>query len=180
MNHSKVCNYGCFSDMNADQAERKPRVHVLTLICSLMIPILVGCFSTLLTMDDMNVYGTLVRPPLAPPGWLFPIIWGVMYVLMGLAAYFALTGFSGPLRKWIAMSFYYTQLMMNFFWPILFFTYSRYTLSLAWLIVMWWMTFVCMFKFYRIRKIAGVFMGIILAWTTYAIYLNFAYVLYTR
>lgn len=178
MNNSGECKYGCFSNKDVIKIGHRRGVRVPTLICSLLIPLLVGCFSALLTMDDMKAYETLRRPPLAPPGWLFPIVWGVLYVLMGLASYFVMTTHTSVLGKWIAMSFYYTQLLMNFFWPILFFTYSRYTLSLVWLFVMWVLIFVCMLKFFRIRKIAGVFMGVLLTWTTFATYLNFAYMLY--
>lgn len=174
--------FKCFNETSEEVAmsERKPKVRIVTLIISLLVPLLVGCFSTLLTMKDMKIYDKLERPPLAPPGWLFPIIWTLLYIMMGLASYFVLTAFTSPFKKWIAMCCFYTQLLMNFFWPILFFTYSRYILSLIWLIVMFHLIVFCTFKFFTIRKISGIFMCVLSIWTLFAIYLNFAYVLYSR
>lgn len=173
----RASSYRSFNSIDSTQADSRPRIHVFTLIYSVLIPLIVGSFSALLTMGDMRVYETLTRPPLSPPGWMFSVVWTVLYVLMGLASYFVWTAFANPIRKMIAMRFYVVQLLMNFLWPILFFTYSLYLLSFVWLLTMWDMILICMVKFYKIRKVAGVFMGIVLAWTTFAAYLNCAYLI---
>lgn len=176
MSRSSVCNYGCFSDKEEVQVDTKPRkIRVVPLILAVCLPLLVGCFSAFLTADDMKLYDTMNKPPLAPPGWLFPIVWTILYAAMGVASYLVFASYYGPLRKWIALKFYFTQLAMNMFWPILFFTYGRYLLSFVWLLVMWVEILICAIKFYKINKAAGFMMCGVFLWTTFAAYLNLAY-----
>ena len=166
-----------YKSFNRVGSEPEHGIQIFTLIYSILIPLIVGGFSALLIMDDMNIYETLSRPPLSPPGWVFSIVWTVLYLLMGLASYFVWTSFANPFSRMAAMRYYTIQLLMNFLWPILFFTYSLYLLSLVWLLTMWAMILICTVKFYRVRKISGVFMGILLVWTTFAAYLNAGYLI---
>lgn len=152
---------------------------ILMIIVAVLIPLLVGGLSAILTSDQMNVYETLKRPPLAPPGWLFPIAWTILYVLMGLASYFVFSANVASNEKRSALIFYFVQLVMNFFWSIFFFNYSLYWLSLIWLLVMWILIIICVKRFYKIRKIAGITMIPLLAWTTFAAYLNLMYCIYS-
>ena len=156
--------------MNAE----KKKVRVFVLIAALLIPLLVGGFSAYLTAGDMEVYQTMNHPPLAPPAWVFPIAWTVLYLLMGLASYLVYTSDASPERKRKALMFYAAQLVMNFFWSTLFFTYARYLLSLIWLLIMWGLVVICALRFSRIRRAAGRMMGVLLLWTTFAAYLNLA------
>lgn len=150
------------------------KLRIVPLIAALLIPLLVGGFSALLTAEDMNIYETMNRPLLAPPGWVFPIVWTILYVLMGLASYFVYTSDVEPERKRKALLYYAAQLAMNLFWSTLFFTYARYLLSLIWLLVMWGLILICTIRFYRIRRSAGLMMGGLFLWTTFAAYLNLA------
>ena len=156
------------------QTETKKRVRVFALIIALLIPLLVGGFSALLTAADMKFYETMNHPPLSPPSWVFPIAWTILYALMGLASYYIYTSDADPERKRTALLFYAAQLVMNLFWSTLFFTYSRYLISLIWLLAMWVLILVCAVRFYRIRHTAGLMMGVLFLWTTFAAYLNFA------
>ena len=156
------------------KTETKNRVRIFALIIALLIPLLVGGFSALLTAEDMKFYDTMARPPLSPPGWVFPVAWTILYALMGLASYFIYTSDAEPERKRKALMFYAAQLVMNLLWSTLFFTYSRYLISLIWLLVMWVLILVCAVRFYRIRHAAGLMMGVLFLWTTFAAYLNLA------
>ena len=78
-------------------------------------------------MGSMDSYGTLTKPPLSPPGALFPIVWTILYVLMGVAAYFIYTSHSPDKRR--ALTLYGVQLGLNFLWPILFFCFHAYLFS---------------------------------------------------
>lgn len=153
----------------------KPKIRVFPLVIAILIPISVGAFSALLTAGDMTLYGTVNHPPLAPPGWLFPIAWTILYVLMGLASYQVYTSDADSEQKRKALLFFASQLVMNLFWSTLFFTYGRYLISLIWLIAMWVLTLICVIRFYKIRRSAGLMMGVLLLWTTFAAYLNMAY-----
>ena len=56
-------------------------------LISLAIPIIAGAVSALIIKDDMNIYSTINRPPLSPPSWLFPVVWTILYALMGISLY---------------------------------------------------------------------------------------------
>ena len=88
------------------------------LIC-LTVPLAVGGLAALLS-GGMSDYRELQQPPLSPPGWVFPIVWSVLYLLMGYASYRILTSDADPAVIRRALTFYGVQLILNFLWPILF------------------------------------------------------------
>ena len=96
------------------------------LILCIAIPLAVGGVSALLTRGGMETFQALNKPPLAPPAWLFPVAWTVLYILMGIASYLVFT--SGKPNK-LALALYGVQLIFNFFWPIIFFGLERYLFS---------------------------------------------------
>ena len=157
--------------MRADN-DRKIKVGALT--AALLIPLLTGVFSAFLTASDMDLYETMNRPALAPPGWLFPIAWTVLYILMGLASYIVLTSSEDQDKKRRALTVYAAQLIMNFFWCTIFFTYRLYLVSFIWLLMMWILVIICAVMFFRIRRKAGLMMLPLALWTTFAAYLNLA------
>lgn len=150
-------------------------MRVFALIVSILIPLLVGGFSAFLTSQDMNIYESAKQPLLAPPGWLFPIVWTILYVMMGIASYLVYASDADYGRKRTALTFYAVQLIMNFFWSTLFFTYRMYMIALVWLLIMWVLIIICAIRFYRIRRAAGILMGVLILWTTFAAYLNLAW-----
>ena len=154
--------------------ETGKKVRIFALITALLIPLLVGGFSAFLTADNMKIYQNMNRPPLAPPGWVFPVAWTILYILMGIASYLVWSSETEIGRKRTALRFYVSQLVMNFFWSTLFFTYARVLIALIWLLVMWVLVLICAIRFYRIHHAAGWMMGILLLWTTFAAYLNAA------
>lgn len=145
------------------------------MVITILIPLLVGGFSAILTAEDMDIYETLNRPALAPPSWVFPVVWTTLYAMMGVASYYVFTSDAGKEQKRKALTAYAVQLAMNMFWSTLFFTYQRFLISLIWLLVMWGAILICTLRFYRIRKEAGLMMGGLFLWTTFAAYLNLTY-----
>ncbi len=105
------------------------------LIICIAIPLVVGGLSSLLTMNAMEHFATVEQPPFAPPGWLFPIAWSILYVLMGIASYLVLVS-DKPARAETALTVYGIQLGFNFFWSILFFNFEIYLFSFFWLIAL--------------------------------------------
>ena len=140
------------------------------LLINLFLPLTVGGISAFLTSDSMEVYGTLRQPPLSPPGWLFPIVWSILFLLMGIAAYLVWvrdsTGRNG------ALLFYGLQLAMNFGWTLVFFNLQNYGLALLWLIVLWVLILITTVRFFKENKAAGWLMLPYLLWVTFAGYLN--------
>lgn len=156
-------------------SEKNKSIRIL--IPALLIPLMTGGLSAYLTSGDMTIYETMNRPALAPPGWLFPIVWTILYLMMGAASYLVINSDAEKKTKRKALLLYALQLIMNFFWSIIFFTYERYLISFIWLLIMWVLILACMLHFGRIRRIAGFMMGVLFLWTTFAAYLNLAWYL---
>ncbi len=137
------------------------------------IPLLVGGISAFLTQGSMETFEKLNQPPLSPPGWLFPVVWTILYVLMGIASYLVLESEKEEEKIADAMTAYIWQLALNFLWPTFFFNFGWYLFSFLWLILLWILVLVTTVRFYRVSKIAGLMMIPYLLWTTFACYLNF-------
>ena len=89
-------------------------------LLSLAIPLAAGGLGTLLS-GGMDTYGKLNQPPLSPPGWVFPIVWSILYLLMGYASYRIYVSEADREDKRKALTFYGIQLFLNFLWPVVFF-----------------------------------------------------------
>lgn len=137
---------------------------------NLLLPLAVGGLSAFLTSDSMEVYQFLHQPPLSPPGWLFPIVWTILYLLMGIAAYLVWvrdsTGRNG------ALLFYELQLAFNFVWTLIFFNLQNYGLALLWILILWVLILITTIRFFRETKAAGWLMLPYLLWVSFAVYLN--------
>ena len=141
------------------------------LIC-IAIPLVVGGISAWLSRGSMKTYAVLNKPPLSPPGWLFPVVWTILFVLMGLATYLVLTSEQSQQTINRALRLYGIQLGVNFFWSILFFNMSLYLFSFIWLILLWILILATTVQFYRVSPAAGYLMIPYLLWVAFAGYLN--------
>lgn len=134
---------------------------------------MVGALAGWLTREGTQIYSLTIRqPPLSPPALVFPIVWGVLYALMGIgAARVALTADSVPRSR--ALVLFVVQLVFNFFWSILFFNAQRFGFALLWLAALWllilWMTL----AFRKVDAIAAWLQLPYLIWVAFAFYLNF-------
>jgi len=148
------------------------KINKKLLIICLVIPLAVGGIAALLTGGGMDTFETLNQPPLSPPGWLFPVVWTILYILMGIASYLVLTSGKSQesIRRTLVM--YGIQLAFNFLWPILFFSLSAYLFAFIWLVALWLLILATTVSFYRISDIAGYLMIPYLIWVTFAGYLN--------
>lgn len=135
------------------------------------IPLLTGALSGYLTKNSADLFSTLNKPPLSPPGWIFPIVWLLLYLMMGIASYIILTS-RQPNQQ--ALLWYAVQLALNFLWPILFFNLELYFFSFVWLVFLWWTILKTIKLFYEISKPAAYLLIPYLLWVTFAGYLNFA------
>ena len=149
-----------------------------TLLISIAIPLLVGAVAGLLTMNSMEQFSQLVKPLLSPPGWLFPVVWTILYTLMGIASYLVYTSGAPKGQVSSALTRYALQLAVNFFWSIFFFVFNWYLFSFFWLVLLWILVFATLISFYRVSKPAGWLLLPYLLWVTFAAYLNlFIYLL---
>lgn len=142
------------------------------LIISIAISLGVGALSGFLTRNSMALFQELVKPPLSPPGWIFPIVWTILYILMGISAY--LVYVSDSKEKEEALRIYTLQLMFNFFWSLVFFNWQAYLLAFVILIILWILIILMIRKFSEISPLAGKLQIPYLLWVTFAGYLNLA------
>lgn len=142
------------------------------LIICVLIPLAVGGLSAFLTRNSMESFDNLTKPPLSPPGWLFPVVWSILFVLMGIASYLVLVS-DKPARSKTALTVYGIQLAFNFFWSIIFFNFEMYLFAFVWLMILWLLIIITTVLFWRIDKRAGYLMLPYLIWVTFAAYLNF-------
>jgi hypothetical protein len=143
-----------------------------TLLICVAIPLAVGGLAGLLSRGGMEVFASLEKPPLSPPGWLFPVVWTVLYVLMGIASYLVFT--SGADRKTVgsALRVYGVQLVVNFLWPIFFFNFGWYLFSFIWLLLLLLLILITFARFWKISIPAACLLIPYLIWVVFAGYLN--------
>lgn len=122
----------------------------------------------------METFQSLNQPPLSPPGWLFPVVWTILFLCMGIASYLVYTSDAPKEQIRRSLIVYGVQLGFNFFWSILFFIFGLYLVSFFWLVLLWAMILVTLILFYRISKAAGYLLIPYLLWVTFAGYLNLA------
>ena len=141
------------------------------LLIQLAIPLATGGIATLLS-GGMDTYKTVNQPPLSPPGWVFPIVWTILYLLMGYAAYRVITRDTPRENRKKAMLFYGIQLFLNFLWPILFFRFKAFWLAFFVLLALWVFIYLTMHLFSQIDETAESLLIPYLLWVTFAGYLN--------
>ena len=118
-----------------------------TLLICIAIPLLVGGLAGFISRGSMVAFEALKQPPLSPPGWVFPVVWTILYILMGIASYIILTSNAPQKDLDKAMSLYKWQLLFNFFWSIWFFNLQLYFFSFLWIIVLWLLIFAVIILF---------------------------------
>lgn len=146
------------------------------LLIALGIPLAVGGLAVLLS-GGMSTYETLNQPPLSPPGWVFPIVWSILYLLMGYASYRVLysEGSMPKIRR--ALTVYAIQLLLNFLWPIFFFGFQWYLAAFILLLLLWAAILLTIKEFSALDETAGNLLIPYLLWVTFAGYLNLGVVL---
>lgn len=150
---------------------------ILSLLLSFLLVGAVSGLSALLTREGMKSYETIVKPPLSPPGIVFPIVWSILFALMAISAWMVLRALAQSYSiKGVlcseAMLLYFAQLAVNFFWPVLFFRFGWRLFALIWLILLivlvWRMICAC----WRVLPAAGALQIPYLVWLLFAAYLN--------
>lgn len=143
----------------------------LFFIC-VAIPLIVGGISALLTQNSVAVFGMIETPPLSPPAWLFPVVWTLLYILMGISSYLILNSDANREEITEAIRLYAYQLLVNFLWSTFFFNFQWYLFSFLWLVLLWVLVFFMIRKFHSISKPAAYMNIPYLLWITFAGYLN--------
>ncbi len=149
----------------------KPKIR--TYIISIAIALTVGGLSALLTSGNMDIYSEITKPPLAPPSILFPIVWTILYILMGISSAIIYSERDVNAAKANrALIIYGINLFLNFFWSIIFFNMRAYLFAFIWLVLLWAVILTMIKKFAQIKPVAGILQIPYLLWVTFAGYLN--------
>ncbi len=144
------------------------------LIIAVAIPLLVGGLSALLTRNSMEDFESIQKPPLSPPAIAFPVVWTILFVLMGIASYLVFTSRADGEMKANALKLYGVQLFFNFFWSIIFFGLKSYNFAFVWLLALLILIISTAVAFYRINKTSAYLLIPYILWVTFAGYLNLA------
>ena len=150
----------------------KPNIKWKPLLLALALPLAVGGFSAFLTRDGMKAFAALKQPPLSPPAWLFPVVWTLLYLSMGLASYLVWVSGVSDKRRDRALTVYGLSLAANFLWPILFFTVQAWGAAFVLLLLLWVLVGIAALLFGAIVPRAGKLLLPYLFWLTFAAYLN--------
>lgn len=140
----------------------------------------VGAVSGFLTKKNVQSFeAEAAKPPLMPPGMLFPIVWIILFALMGIgAARVYMRSPSSARSKGLML--YYLQLAVNFFWGIFFFNMRAYAFAFIWLLLLWVLILLMTAAFSRTDKAAAFMQIPYILWITFAGYLNYAVWLLNR
>ncbi len=133
------------------------------LIKNILIPVIMGGIIGLIINPFMN-YQDLNKPPLSPPGIIFPIIWTILYIIMGYSFY---------KQDGQNKTIYYTQLVVNGLWSIFFFVFKWYLFSFIWIILLIILVIIMIKEFYKVNKLSGLINTPYLIWLIFAAYLSF-------
>ena len=139
------------------------------------IPLFIGGLSALLTMKNMKIYEQVQTPPLSPPSWLFPAVWTVLYVLMGVSS--ALVWLDArvyPKEARSGLFTYAVSLVFNFFWSIVFFNLRAYLFAFIWLVVLLVLIIKTVFHYKKVSPPAAWLQIPYIIWVAFAGYLNLA------
>lgn len=150
-----------------------------SLLIALAIPLAVGGAGALLS-GGMTNYGAMAKPPLSPPGWVFPVVWSVLYLLMGWASWLVWKSDAPREEKRRALIRYGAQLAVNFIWPLVFFGGEMYLAALLILIALWVLILLTIRAFSGINERAGDLLIPYILWVSFAAYLNLGIFLLNR
>lgn len=146
-------------------------------IKAILIPLVIGGIVGILTSGSMEEFSHLTKPPLAPPGIVFPIVWGILYVLMGISyARLETKGMMNSKTKLI----YYAQLLVNALWSIIFFMLKWRLFAFFWILLLIALVITMIVVFYQKDKVAGLLQIPYLLWISFAAYLTMGIYLLNR
>ena len=143
---------------------------------AILIPVILGSIVGLLISGSMD-YNSLKQPFFAPPSWLFPIVWSILYILMGVS--YGILDINSLVDAKVNL-IYYLQLFVNLLWPIIFFILKWRFFAFLWIIFLLILIIIMIVRFYNKDKTAALLQIPYLLWTIFATFLNLSIYLLNR
>ena len=147
-------------------------------IISLLIPLVGGFLSGIVSMTGIKMFDYLNKPILSPPWFIFPIVWTILYVLMGISSYLIYN--ENDYHTNCCLIVYGINLTLNFLWSPIFFGLNLRLFALIWIILLDIIILYMIICFYKVNKKAAYLQIPYLIWSLYATYLNLAFYLINR
>lgn len=149
-------------------------IKIIPLVFNILVPLLGGFLVSYINRNAINFYSANVKKPFfTPPSIVFPIVWSILYFLMGIAAYRIYIRNKEHNEDNGAYFFYLIQLILNFMWSFIFFTFRLYGVAFIWIIILFIFVAITFIKFIKIDKIAGALLFPYMLWLVFAGVLNF-------
>lgn len=146
---------------------------VTAYIIGIAIPLVVGALSALITSGSMDIYGKLELPPLAPPSWLFPVAWMILYTVMGISsAMVYLKKDVNPEAAQAGLTYYAISLIVNFCWSVVFFNMRAFLLAFIVLLVLVYLIVRTILSYFKVSPVSSYLQIPYLLWVLFAGYLN--------
>lgn len=152
----------------------------LVKILLIVLPMLVGLGSWYISKDGLLIYNAMQKPPLSPPGMVFSIAWTILYLLMGIASAIVYTNENKVQERNLGLTLHFIQLILNFFWSIIFFNLGNYVFALIWLILLWLAVLAMISAYKKVSQTAYILNIPYICWLTFAAYLNLAVAIMNR
>ncbi len=133
----------------------------------------VGVLSYLLTKDGVAYFeANAVKPPLMPPGWVFSVVWAILFGLMGVSTARIWVRDDSVDRKW-SLNLFIVQLILNIFWSLIFFNAKAYDIAAVWIVLLWFAVLFMILRFHKVDRLAAWMQVPYLIWLTFATFLAF-------
>lgn len=158
----------------AKKTKNKKKIRFIPLIISIAIPLFIGGITSLIIPNMQSIYENLAKPIFSPPSIVFPIVWTILYILVGIASYKVYILKYDNIDVSSAIFVYGIQLLLNFLWPLIFFGFRLYGLAFIELILLIIFVVLTIIRFYQKAGIKVVLLLLpYLIWLIYAGVLNF-------
>ena len=149
------------------------KIDYKSLLLNIIIPVLLGSFIGFITLPANN-YSDLIQPSFAPSSIVFPIVWTIIYTLMGISNYLVTNSDADLILKSRAFSIYVVQLIVNLLWSIIFFSFGWRLFAFIWILLLIILVVIMIKRFYSINKIAAYLQFPYFIWLIFASVLNFS------
>lgn len=155
---------------------QKYKKYIPSYLVAIAIPLLFGMISALLTKDNMQIFDEITKPPLSPPAALFPIAWGILYILMGVSSAMIYNSINDQNRDLArqALTYYIISLAFNFLWSILFFNLRVFAIAVLCLAILLFFIIKTALSYFKINRVAAYLQIPYILWVIFAGYLNIA------
>lgn len=135
------------------------KIDIKKLLFYILIPLISGAVVGIITSGDMKSYHGFV------PGWIFPVVWSILYILMGISSYLVRDNEED-------INIYKTNLVVNLAWTFIFFTFNMKILAFLWILLLIAIVIYMIYKFFKVNKLAAYLQIPYLIWLLFASILN--------